>query len=289
MTSPASIPAAPARIPVLAVLARQGRGTAFALAVVVLLLVLAAIGPWIAPYPPLATSPLVLAPPSLAHPFGTDHVGRDIFSRVIVATRLDIAIAVSAVALAAAAGTALGAVSGYAGGLGDRVLSRLIDVMMAFLLFIAAMALVAVFGNSVKSVVLATAIINVPFYFRLARAEVAARRGIGYVEAAVINGAAPLSVIFVFLLPNCLPPVIVQISLNLGWAVLNTSGLAFIGLGVAPPTPEWGVMIQEGAGLMLSGEWWVVTFPGLALVLSVFCFSVIGDAVRDLVDPRRRR
>ncbi len=159
---------------------------------------------------------------------------------------------------------------------------------MAFPLFVAAMALVAVFGNSVQSVVLATSIINFPFYFRLARIEAASRREIGYVEAALINGNSSGSVIFRFLLPNSLPPVIVQVSLNLGWAILNTSGLAFIGLGVAPPTPEWGIMIQEGASMMMSGEWWTVFFPGLALVLSVFCFSLLGDGLRDIADPRRR-
>ena len=160
--------------------------------------------------------------------------------------------------------------------------------MMAFPLFVAAMALVAVLGNSVQSIVLATAIINVPFYFRLMRAEIKARREAGYVEAAIINGNTMPQIIFGFLVPNSLPPVIVQISLNLGWAILNTAGLAFIGLGVAPPTPDWGIMIQEGAAMMISGQWWVVVFPGLALALSVFCFSLLGDAIRDMMDPRRR-
>ncbi|MDK3019786.1 ABC transporter permease [Pseudodonghicola flavimaris] len=268
---------------------RRNTATALAAVIIVGLFLVALLGPALVPYDPLATEMQnVLAPPSAAHWFGTDQLGRDIFSRVIVATRLDFAIAVAAVAISALAGITVGAMSGYVGGWFDGVMSRVVDVMMAFPLFVAAMALVAVFGNSVQSVVLATSIINFPFYFRLARIEAAARREIGYVEAAIINGNSTGSVIFRFLLPNSLPPVIVQISLNLGWAILNTSGLAFIGLGVAPPTPEWGIMIQEGASMMMSGEWWTVLFPGLALVLSVFCFSLLGDGLRDIADPRRR-
>jgi peptide/nickel transport system permease protein len=268
---------------------RRNVATAVAGVIIVILFFLAVFGPAIVPYDPLATAmQKVLEPPSADHWFGTDQLGRDIFSRVIVATRLDFAIAVAAVALSALAGISVGALSGYLGGWLDGGMSRIVDVMMAFPLFVAAMALVAVFGNSVESVVLATSIINFPFYFRLARIEAAARREIGYVEAAIINGNSTGSVIFRFLLPNSLPPVIVQISLNLGWAILNTSGLAFIGLGVAPPTPEWGIMIQEGASMMMSGEWWTVLFPGLALVLSVFCFSLLGDGLRDIADPRRR-
>lgn len=268
---------------------RRNVATSVAAGIIVLLFLLAIFGPLIVPYDPLSTSMQeVLQPPSAAHWFGTDQLGRDIFSRVIVATRLDFAIAVAAVGISAIAGISVGAMSGYLGGWLDGIASRVVDVMMAFPLFVAAMALVAVFGNSVQSVVLATAIINFPFYFRLARIEAASRREIGYVEAALINGNSTGSVIFRFLLPNSLPPVIVQVSLNLGWAILNTSGLAFIGLGVAPPTPEWGIMIQEGASMMMSGEWWTVFFPGLALVLSVFCFSLLGDGLRDIADPRRR-
>jgi peptide/nickel transport system permease protein len=268
---------------------RRNIATSVAFILVILLIIIAAIGPYIVPYDPLATNMSeVLQAPSWRHWFGTDHLGRDILSRVVVATRLDFAIAVSAVMVSAVVGVSAGALCGYLGSYIDAIASRLVDVMLAFPLFVAAMALVAVFGNSVESVVLATAIINFPFYFRLARVQAVSRRTIGYVEAALINGNSTRQVIFGFILPNSLPPVIVQVSLNLGWAILNTSGLAFIGLGVAPPTPEWGVMIQEGATLMMAGQWWVVTFPGLALVISVFCFSLLGDGLRDIVDPRRR-
>lgn len=268
---------------------RRNLAGAVAAVLIVVLMIVAIIGPYIAPHDPLSTNLReVLQPPSATFWFGTDHLGRDIFSRVIVAARLDFAIAIVAVSLSAVVGSAVGALSGYVGGWLDRILGRVVDVMMAFPLFVAAMALVAVLGNSVESIVLATAIINLPFYFRLMRAEISARRETGYVEAAIINGNSTVQVIFGFLVPNSLPPVIVQISLNLGWAILNTAGLAFIGLGVAPPTPEWGIMIQEGASMMVSGQWWVVVFPGLALAMSVFCFSLLGDAIRDVMDPRRR-
>ncbi len=268
---------------------RRNLAGAVAAVLIVVLMIVAIIGPYIAPHDPLSTNLReVLQPPSATFWFGTDHLGRDIFSRVIVAARLDFAIAIVAVSLSAVVGSAVGALSGYVGGWLDRILGRVVDVMMAFPLFVAAMALVAVLGNSVESIVLATAIINLPFYFRLMRAEISARRETGYVEAAIINGNSTAQVIFGFLVPNSLPPVIVQISLNLGWAILNTAGLAFIGLGVAPPTPEWGIMIQEGASMMVSGQWWVVVFPGLALAMSVFCFSLLGDAIRDVMDPRRR-
>ncbi len=270
-------------------LARRNGVTAAACMLISMLLLTAVFGPVLLSRNPLQTSLAdALQPPSATWWFGTDHLGRDIFSRVVAAARLDYAIAIMAVALSAVTGSAIGALSGYLGGGVDRVLARLADVMMAFPLFIAAMALVAVLGNSVSSIVLATAIINLPFYFRLMRAGVATRRDAGYIDAALVNGNGPGRIVLTFLIPNALPPVLVQISLNLGWAILNTAGLAFIGLGVTPPTPEWGIMIQEGAAMMISGQWWVVIFPGAALALSVFCFSLLGDGIRDLMDPRRR-
>jgi peptide/nickel transport system permease protein len=268
---------------------RRNFVTTVAGVLIVILLAIALIGPHLVPHDPLATNLRdVLRPPSGTYWFGTDHLGRDIFSRVVTAAQLDFAIATVAVALSAVIGSAIGAFAGYVGGWPDKLLSRIVDVMMAFPLFVAAMALVAVLGNSVEAIVLATAIINLPFYFRLMRAEIAKRSDAGYVEAALVNGNGLGRILFRFLIPNALPPVIVQISLNLGWAILNTAGLAFIGLGVTPPTPEWGIMIQEGSAMMVSGQWWVVVFPGAALALSVFCFSLLGDGIRDIMDPRRR-
>ena len=272
-----------------AYLLRRNPVTLFAGGGVLLLVFLAVAGPWITPYDPLQTDAAAsLAAPSAAHWFGTDQLGRDILSRVIAATRLDIAISVSAVLMSAAVGVLVGAIAGYSGGWFDRVVGRGADVLMAFPLFVLAMGLVAALGNSVQNVVIATAIVNVPFYFRLMRAEVNVRRESGFIEAARVSGNGHGSLLFRQLIPNCMPPIAIQMSLNLGWAILNAAGLSFIGLGVQAPTPEWGIMVADGASSMLSGEWWVVLFPGLALMFSVFCFNLLGDGLRDLLDPKRR-
>ena len=260
-----------------------------AFALFLLFVVCALAGPLIAPYDPLASDTAqALQPPSRAHWFGTDHVGRDILSRIIVATRLDFGIALGAVALSFVIGTALGAYAGYFGGWSDRVVGRSADTIMAFPLFVLAMGIVAALGNTVANIVYATAIINLPFYMRIARAEVNVRREAGFVEAARLAGNSDARILAVHLFPNILPPMMIQISLNMGWAILNAAGLSFIGLGVRPPLPEWGIMVAEGAGYIVSGEWWVALFPGATLMLAVFCFNLLGDGLRDLVDPRRR-
>jgi peptide/nickel transport system permease protein len=140
----------------------------------------------------------------------------------------------------------------------------------------------------VENIVYATAIINLPFYARVARAEANVRRNAGYIQAARLSGNGDARLLMFHLFPNIMPPMMVQISLNMGWAILNAAGLSFIGLGVRPPTPEWGIMVAEGAGYIISGEWWLVLFPGLALMLAVFCFNLLGDGLRDLIDPQRR-
>jgi peptide/nickel transport system permease protein len=254
-----------------------------------LFVLVALIGPWIAPYDPLATNTSVaLQPPSAAHWFGTDALGRDILSRTMVATRLDLGIAVAAVAASFVVGIPLGLAAGYFGGWWDVAVTRLSDTIMAFPLFVLAMGIVAALGNTVGNIVLATAIINLPFYVRVARAETNVRRNAGFVEAARLSGNTDLRILAVHLFPNLLPPAMVQVSLNLGWAILNAAGLSFIGLGVRPPTPEWGILVAEGAQFIVSGEWWVSFFPGAVLMLAVFSFNLLGDALRDLFDPRRR-
>ena len=254
-----------------------------------LLVLLALFGPAIAPYDPLATDTgRALQAPSAAHWFGTDNLGRDVLSRVIVAARLDLGIAVSAVALSFAIGSALGTLAGYYGGWTDRIIGRISDTIMAFPLFVLAMGIVAALGNTVENIVYATAIINLPFYIRMARAEAGVRRGAGYITAARLCGNRDARILLFQLFPNILPPLMVQISLNMGWAILNAAGLSFIGLGVRPPTPEWGIMVAEGASYIISGEWWMALFPGAALMLAVFCFNLLGDGLRDLIDPQRR-
>jgi peptide/nickel transport system permease protein len=263
--------------------------TGLAFALFVLLVVLAAAGPWLVPYDPLASNTAeALKPPSRAHWFGTDQLGRDLLSRVVVATRLDLTISICAVMIAFAVGSAAGVTGGFYGGWTDRLVGRVLDTIMAFPLFVLAMGIVAALGNTVANIVYATAIINVPFYARLARAEVMVRREAGFIEAARLAGNRGPRILAMHLFPNCLPPMMVQISLNLGWAILNAAGLSFIGLGVRPPTPEWGIMVAEGAAFIISGEWWIGLFPGAALMLAVFCFNLLGDGLRDLIDPRRR-
>lgn len=159
---------------------------------------------------------------------------------------------------------------------------------MAFPLFVLAMGIVAAMGNTVANIVYATAIINLPFYARVARAEVNVRRHAGFVEAAHLCGNSNAQVLLLHVFPNILPAMMVQLSLNMGWAILNAAGLSFIGLGVRPPAAEWGIMVAEGATFIISGEWWLTLFPGAALMLAVFCFNLLGDGLRDLIDPRMR-
>lgn len=263
--------------------------TAIAAAAAILLALVAIFGPMLVPYDPVASDvPRALQPPSALHWAGTDQLGRDVFSRLIVATRLDLAIAVTAVSVSFVIGTVIGSLCGYVGGKLDRAVGRFVDVLMAFPLFVLAMAMVAALGNRVENIVIATAIIKLPFYIRFARAEVNIRRNLGWVEAARACGDGHVSVVLRFLLPNVLPAMAVQMSLNLGWAILNAAGLSFIGLGVKPPTPEWGIMVAEGARFISTGRWWLVSFPGLALMLAVLCFNLLGDGLRDILDPRMR-
>ena len=263
--------------------------TLFAFVLFTVFVLFALIGPWIAPYDPLMTNTArAMQPPSIAHWFGTDALGRDILSRVIVATRLDFGIAIAAVALSFVIGMALGLAAGFFGGWWDRIISRLADTIMAFPLFVLAMGIVAALGNSVANIVYATAIINLPFYIRVARAEANIRRNAGFVEAARLTGNSDWRILSHHIFPNILPPAMVQVSLNMGWAILNAAGLSFIGLGVRPPIPEWGIMVAEGATYIVSGEWWVAFFPGMVLMLAVFCFNLLGDGLRDMIDPRRR-
>lgn len=268
---------------------RENPVTALSFAMFAFFIGSAVLGPALVPYDPLQTNAAsALQAPSWSHWFGTDSLGRDVFSRVIVATRLDLIISVSAVALSFVFGSFLGAVAGYRGGWLDVVLNRLLDTIMAFPLFVLAMGIVAALGNSISNIIIATAIINIPFYARLVRAEVNIRREAGFTLAAKLAGNSDTRVLAFHIFPNALPPMMVQVSLNLGWAILNAAGLSFIGLGVRPPTPEWGIMVAEGANFIVSGEWWLALFPGLWLMLAVFTFNLMGDGLRDIVDPRRR-
>ena len=209
------------------------------------------------------------------------------FSRTIAAARTDLVIAGTSVLAALVIGAILGAAAGWRGGWVDRSIGRLMDTIMAFPLFVLAVGIAAAMGNSITSVVVATTVVNLPFYVRQVRADVSRRRNAGYVEAARLAGFGPIAIITGQILPNLAPPLMVQSSLNMGWAILNAAGLSFIGLGIRPPTPEWGIMVSEGAAYIFSGEWWLFAFPGGMLMLAVLIFSLAGDALRDRFDPRR--
>ncbi len=268
---------------------RTNPTTAVAALGTLILVLIGLFGPFLLPFDPVTSNvPIALQPPGAHHWAGTDQLGRDILSRIIAATRIDLAIAASAVGLSFVAGAVIGGFCGYRGGRLDRWVGRFVDVLMAFPLFVLAMALVAALGNRVENIIIATAVINLPFYTRFARAEVNARRNAGWVEAARAGGEGHVAVVLRFLLPNVLPAMAVQISLNLGWAILNAAGLSFIGLGVTAPTPEWGIMVAEGARFITTGKWWLVALPGLALMLTVLCFNLLGDGLRDMLDPRMR-
>ena len=263
--------------------------TGIAFALFVLLLLAAMFGPLLVPYDPLATdSSASLVAPSAKHLFGTDQLGRDIFSRVVAATRLDMTIALSSVIVVFAAGGLSGISAGYFGGWTDKIVGRLADTIMAFPLFVLAMGIVAALGNTVTNIVIATAVVNFPLYARLARAEANVRRDAGFVMAARLAGNTDTRILLFHILPNILPIMVVQMSLTMGYAILNAAGLSFIGLGVRPPTPEWGIMVAEGAAGIIYGEWWIALFPGLTLMSAVFCFNLLGDGLRDIVDPQRR-
>jgi peptide/nickel transport system permease protein len=262
-------------------------GLSFGLFVIIALCAL--FGPYIVPYDPLASdTSATLQSPSLHHWFGTDMVGRDIFSRVVVATRLDFVIAVASVALVLVMGGLAGIAAGFFGGWTDIIVGRISDTIMAFPLFVLAMGIVAALGNTVTNIVIATAIINYPLYVRVARSEANVRRDAGFVLAARLSGNSDLRIVLGQVLPNIMPIMVVQMSLTMGYAILNAAGLSFIGLGVRPPTAEWGIMVADGSTFMVSGEWWIAFFPGAALMVAVFCFNLLGDGLRDIVDPQRR-
>lgn len=260
-----------------------------AAAIVTFLICLALIGPLVAPFDPYATDLAnVLSPPGKLHWFGTDQLGRDVLSRVVVSARIDLLIAVCAVSASFAIGVTIGGLAGYIGGSVDLWTSRIAEMVQVFPLFVLAMALVAALGNDLRNVVLATAIVNLPFYIRLARVEVGVLSTQLFVEAARVAGNGDMRIIGSVLLPNVMPNLMVQLSVNLGWAILNAASLSFIGLGIRPPTAEWGIMVADGATQAMAGNWWLIVFPGLALALAVFAFNLLGDPLRDAFDVRSR-
>jgi peptide/nickel transport system permease protein len=245
--------------------------------------------PVILPYDPDAPdAERTLEPPGRRHWLGTDLYGRDQLTRIVYAGRVDLLVAVEATAIALSLGAVLGAVSGYRGGWIDQVLMRIVDTIQAFPSFILAMGIAAALGNSVTNIVIAIAITHVPIYGRLIRGEMLRVRETEYADAARTVGNRQRRIIFYHLLPNCFPPVVVQATLAMGFAILTVAALSYIGLGIRPPTSEWGAMTAEGAGYIVSGEWWIFAFPGMAIMATVLSFNLLGDALRDVLDPRMK-
>jgi peptide/nickel transport system permease protein len=258
------------------------------LAIIGLLVCVAVLAPLLAPYDPLRTDIANrLAPPSRAHPFGTDQLGRDVFSRILYGARISLRIAILTALISTAIGFPVGILSGYFRGRVDDLLMRVTDMFMAFPRLILAMAIAAALRPTLENVVIAIALAGWPTYARLARSVTLAIREEVYVEAAHAVGASTSRILLRHILPGVVSPVIIQVSLDMGGIILTAAGLGFIGFGAQPPTPEWGLMISEGRNY-IPGQWWLSTFPGLAISLVVLGFNLLGDGIRDVLDPRLR-
>jgi peptide/nickel transport system permease protein len=268
---------------------RRAPTAASGAAIVLFFAVLAIAAPLLSPHDPLhANAYHVLEPPSAEFWLGTDGSGMDVFSRIVHGSRLAFGIALPAVAVALLAGVPLGLFAGYRGGWADEILLRFMDVLRVFPSIILALAVVAATGHSLVNIVLVIGLVDAPIFARVVRAEVLALRGSNFVEAAVAAGNPTRRILFVHLLPNAIKGALAQSAVRFAWSIRVSATLAFVGVGVQPPTPEWGAMIRQGAEFMVTGEWWVALFPGLALVLLVFGFNLLGDGVQDWLDPRRR-
>jgi peptide/nickel transport system permease protein len=286
-------------------LPRRRRDWLFGLGVTIVAIVvlLAIVGPYVGPYDPTLTTPNVsMPPPSLTevpglfsawisgsleeapHWMGTDASGFDVFSRVIAAPRTDLVIALVANGLSLLVGVFLGLIAGYYRNAATELMMRVSDVMQSFPVFISAMVLVALAGRSTTNIIIALAFVYTPIYIRLTRAEVMSQKVRGFVEAARALGNTELNIAIRHVLPNSLTPALIQASVTIGFAILLTAGLSFVGAGVRPPTPEWGLMISTGANQIILGEWWPSVFPGVAISLTVFGFAVLGNALERRYD-----
>ena len=240
----------------------------------------ALLAPWLAPYSPTqGEAALAQGGPSLAHLFGLDKYGRDILTRVVYGSRYDLCIAVTVVGCSLVVGTLIGSISGFLGGKMDNLIMRVMDMLLAFPSFVLALFFLAVFSPTLMTLVIALSIRFVPMYARLVRGEMFVERVKEYAVAAQAIGSAQVRLVFRHLLPNSLSPLITQSTTNISWAVLNTAGLSFLGVGIQPPTPEWGVMISEGSPFIVSGQWWMSFFPGMALILMTAGFILVGDGL----------
>jgi dipeptide transport system permease protein len=271
------------------------RGAVMGLVVVVVLLLLALFAPWVAPHAPDLTNPAVfLKPPAWQaggawqYPLGTDAIGRDILSRLIWGARLSLSIGVAVVAISVAVGIALGLVAGFARGIVEITIMRLMDIILTLPSLLLAIVIVAILGPGLVNAMLAVAIVVLPHYVRITRAAVISEISKDYVTAARVSGAGTLRLMFSEVLPNCAAPLIVQASLGVSTAILDAAALGFLGLGAQPPAPEWGTMLADAREFVLRA-WWVVTFPGLMILVAVLAFNLLGDGLRDALDPKLKR
>ncbi|MCB0055484.1 MAG: ABC transporter permease [Caldilineaceae bacterium] len=261
----------------------------FGLAVIVFFALVAVFAPLLTPYDPLAQDiPNGLAPPSAEHWLGTDKLGRDIFSRMLYGARISLGAGLGVVLMAGLVGTSVGIVAGYVGGWLDEALMRITDIFFAFPSLILAMAIAGALGPSLQNALIAVSVVTWPVYARLIRGQVIVLRDREFVQAARAVGVGHTQILFRHLFPNTLSPLLVQASFEMGTVILAVAGLSFIGFGAQPPIPEWGVMISEGRNYITT-HWWLTFFPALAMLFAVAGFNLVGDGLRDLLDPRLRR
>jgi len=271
------------------------RGAVIGLATIVVLLLVALLAPWIAPHAPNETdSAVFLKPPAWqeggasTYLLGTDAIGRDILSRLMYGARLSLSIGVAVVAISVMAGVALGLVAGFFRGVLEIAIMRLMDIVLTLPSLLLAIVIVAILGPGLVNAMLAVAIVVLPHYVRITRAAVISEVSRDYVTAARVSGAGTLRLMFREVLPNCAAPLIVQASLGISTAILDAAALGFLGLGAQPPSPEWGTMLSDAREFVLRA-WWVVTFPGLAILMAVLAFNLLGDGLRDALDPKLKR
>jgi len=271
------------------------RGALAGLAIVVTVLLMAALAPLIAPYPPnLTNNAAFLQPPawqaggSWAYPLGTDAIGRDILSRLIYGARLSLLIGMAVVALSIVCGIALGLIAGFFRGALEIAIMRLMDIILTLPSLLLAIVIVAILGPGIMNAMLAVAVVVLPHYVRITRASVIGETAKDYVTAARANGATRLRLMFSEVLPNCAAPLIVQASLGVSTAILDAAALGFLGLGAQPPASEWGTMLADAREFVVRA-WWVVTFPGIMILVTVLAFNLLGDGLRDALDPKLKR
>lgn len=271
--------------------ARRNVLTSISLFVLIVIVLMAIFAPWVTPYPHDAAGGVHAAqnfqPPSSKHWFGTDEIGRDLFTLVIFGGRISLSAGFIAIACALLIGVPLGLIAGYVGGWIDEVIMRFTDVVLSFPPLLLAVSIAAMLGPNLVNAVLAISLSWWPWYTRLIRSQVATLRHTGFVEAAVLAGKRPGSIMWRHVMPNAMTPIIVQASMDLGSVILTLAGLSFLGMGAQPPSAEWGLLVSQGKTYVLS-NWWYVTFPGIAILISAGAFNLIGDGLRDFLDPRQK-